>query len=400
MSVNFVKIIEVAPCILPTNSILKRQSPRSDSCKSSDYNEKFDFYTLAFDVFMSDDKLVFSGPPSYGLENLYNKKNFILDGRCTQSDLHITMLDRTQRNWFYSDSKIKLFQWGGTGLEFNIVVNENFHHVFKNKKVLFTLSKNNKLEWISDWIKFYKKIHLIDAVLFYDNNSDYYSVEELKEYLIKEKLEVDIIIVPWNFKYGPQGGTSAEVKNAPWDSDFCQYGMMEHAKERFLKYASGVINVDVDELILNENKKSVFEELEKVPGVQISGRWIESIPLYKTDLRRFNNFFYYDKSQWESDYKWCINPQKIENDVQWKVHTVKSKKLQLSKNFYYAHYKGINYNWKLNRADFIEFDPKKHRLDECLYDVIKRVFEVKDLPQLNLDLSFWEKLIKLNKVMK
>jgi len=400
MTDKLVEIVNITSCELPISSKFKRVSPRKDTLKSPDYDEKFDSTTLAFDVFMSDDKLVFSGPPAYGLEEFFKSENFYLDEEPICCGPKVQQLDRTQRNWLFVEKKVNQFKWVYANIEFDIIVNENFHHVFKNKKVLFTLSKNNKLEWISDWIKFYKKIHLIDAVLFYDNNSDYYSVEELKEYLIKEKLEVDIIIVPWNFKYGPQGGTSAEVKNAPWDSDFCQYGMMEHAKERFLKYASGVINVDVDELILNENKKSVFEELEKVPGVQISGRWIESIPLYKTDLRRFNNFFYYDKTQWESDYKWCINPQKIENDVQWKVHTVKSKKLQLSKNFYYAHYKGINYNWKLNRADFIEFDPKKHRLDECLYDVIKRVFEVKDLPRLNLDLSFWEKLIKLNKVMK
>jgi hypothetical protein len=86
---------------------------------------------------------------------------------------------------------------------------------------------------MDNWIKFYKTVHHIDAVLFYDNNSDNYTLEELKEYLIKENLGVDVILVPWNFKYGPQGGASTGLKNAPWDSDFCQYGMMEHAKERF-----------------------------------------------------------------------------------------------------------------------------------------------------------------------
>lgn len=395
MSGQFIEIVNITSCELPIASQFKRISPRKESLKPQDYDEKFDSTTLAFDVFMSDDKVVLSGPPAYGLEDFFNQENFYLDGQPVYCAPQTQRLDRTQRNWLITETNAQQLKWIYADIEFNISINQHCHDLFRNKKVLFTLSKNNKFEWIGDWIKFYKTVHHIDAVLFYDNNSDNYTLEELKEYLIKENLGVDVILVPWNFKYGPQGGASTGLKNAPWDSDFCQYGMMEHAKERFLKYAMGVINVDIDELIIAPNGPSVFNELEQNPALHISGKWIESIPLDEKAPIRFNNFFYFDRKNYKSDYKWCINPQKIDCMAQWKVHTVKVKELKLSRNFYYLHYKGINYNWKIKRADFIRFDPEIHRLDESLYEIVSKVFPSINRPELKYNLTLREKLKKL-----
>jgi hypothetical protein len=56
---QFVDIIKISPCEISEVSLFKRHSPRPDHLKPLDYDEKFDAKTLAFDVFMSDDKLVF-----------------------------------------------------------------------------------------------------------------------------------------------------------------------------------------------------------------------------------------------------------------------------------------------------------------------------------------------------
>lgn len=395
MNTVCVKIIGINSCILSDIGKHKRSSPRIESLRSIDYEEKFDYTTLAFDVFMSDDKLVFSGPPAYGLEEFFNKENFYLNGQSICHIPEIHLLDRTQRNWLWGDNDVQQFKWKYEDVEFNISVNHHCHDLFRGKKVLFTLSKNNKFEWISDWIRFYKIIHDIDAVLFYDNNSDNYTLEELKKYLIEQNLGVDVVLVPWNFKYGPQGGMFADTKSAPWDSDFCQYGMMEHAKERFLKYSFGVINVDIDELIVGKNDESIFCQLNNIPAIHIHGKWIESVPLDKSAPVRFNNFFFYDRKNYKSDYKWCVSPQKIEYDAQWKVHTIKTKKIKITKNFYYLHYKAINYNWKIKRADPIDFDSKIHRLDESLYEIVSKVFPGINKPELKYNLTLREKLKKL-----
>lgn len=395
MNTVCVKIIGINSCILSDIGKHKRSSPRIESLRSIDYEEKFDYTTLAFDVFMSDDKLVFSGPPAYGLEEFFKKENFYLNGQSICHIPEIHLLDRTQRNWLWGDNDVQQFKWKYEDVEFNISVNHHCHDLFRGKKVLFTLSKNNKFEWISDWIRFYKMIHKIDAVLFYDNNSDNYTLEELKKYLIEQNLGVDVVLVPWNFKYGPQGGMFADTKSAPWDSDFCQYGMMEHAKERFLKYSFGVINVDIDELIVGKNDESIFCQLNNIPAIHIHGKWIESVPLDKSAPVRFNNFFFYDRKNYKSDYKWCVSPQKIEYDAQWKVHTIKTKKIKITKNFYYLHYKAINYNWKIKRADPIDFDSKIHRLDESLYEIVSKVFPGINKPELKYNLTLREKLKKL-----
>lgn len=390
---NNIQIVTVNPCSLPLEGHLKRSSPRLAQLQPKGYDELFDATTLAFDVFMSDDKLVFSGPPAFGLESYYDAKNIVIDHQpCDIANLKVQRLDRVQRNWILNSKHILKFQWSFDDLQFDIDVSPHFHDFFKNKNVLFTLSKNNKFEWIAEWIQFYKKIHQIDAVLFYDNQSDNYTLEDLKKYLLEKGLEVDIVLVPWNFKYGPQGGISTGIKKAPWDSDFCQYGMMEHAKERFLKYAKGVINVDIDELIVPKNGRSIFEELITSPAIHISGRWIESIPLDDQLPVTFNNFFYYDKKNYKSDYKWCVNPQKVNYEAQWKVHTIKTKALKLSRNAYYVHYKAINYNWKVKRTAFIQYDPAKHRFDSVLNDNINQVFDV------NVNLRKLEKLSLLEKI--
>ena len=73
MSGQFIEIVNITSCELPITSQFKRISPRKESLRPQDYDEKFDATTLAFDVFMSDDKLVFSGPPAYGLEDFFKQ---------------------------------------------------------------------------------------------------------------------------------------------------------------------------------------------------------------------------------------------------------------------------------------------------------------------------------------
>lgn len=380
MSHAVVKIIDVSPISLPVDGRLKRSYPRPIALQDPTYQEKFDTDTLAYDVFMSDDKLVFSGPPALGLDELYTNAQYSFDGELVSEELTITTLDRVQRNWLKADKDVGVFEWSANDFNFKTPVNTHQHDLFRDKKVLFTLSKNNKPMWIADWINYYKANHGVDAVLFYDNGSDNYDLITLKNYLAEHTQGVDIVLVPWNFKYGPQGGISTGNAKAPWDSDFCQYGMMEHAKERFLKYAKGVINADVDELIVCEKHDSIFEALKYAPAVQFPGKWIESIPLNPTAECRFNNFFYFDKRTYVSDFKWCISPIHIDYSVQWKVHTVKTKQLKRVKDIYYAHFKPINYNWKLKRVDQIEKDDNFHLIDERLYQKVNQFLKCEDLP--------------------
>ena len=382
MSKRTIEIIKISPCIIPDTKQHNRIPPRCCHLQPDDYQEKFDFKTLSFDTFFSEKKVILSGPPLYGLEKFIKEGSFQLDQHDYSKHINVTHLDRTQCNHItHVEKKPNELIWQYEDVSIKTSVNNNFLNEFKGKNVLFTLSKNNKFEWIYDWILFYKKYHGIDNVLFYDNNSDHYTLDELKNYLTEKNLDVDIYLVPWNFKYGPQGGIYSGKGKTPWDSDFCQYGMFEHAKHRFLKYATGVINADIDELIITPKQESIFKLLANHKGLLYPGYWIQSIPLDPEKETRFFNYAYRSKTDRHTDYKWCINPSKLDDKIQWKVHSIRKTHLKCINGVYYAHFKAINYNWKTQRVDNISFNNQIHYIDENVYTHLTQLFP-KNVPKI------------------
>lgn len=403
MSQHTIEIIKISPCILPDDKPYNRTAPRETHLQPDDYQEKFDYKTLSFDTFYSEGKVILSGPPLYGLERFIENGKILLDGQDHTKDICITHFDRTQSNHITQiETQPHELTWEYEDVLIQTQVNHNFLNEFKGKKVLFTLSKNNKFEWIYDWILFYKKYHHIDTVLFYDNNSNDYSLDELKHYLDEKELDVDIYLVPWNFKYGPQGGIYSGKGKTPWDSDFCQYGMFEHAKHRFLKYSAGVINADIDELVITPNGKSIFELLAEYKGLLYPGYWIQSIPLGENKETRFFNYAYRSKDDKHSDNKWCINPSKLDDQIQWKVHSIRKTNLKSLKGVYYAHFKAINYNWKTQRVDNVSFDESKHYIDHNVYTHLSDLFP-SEIPKITHSsqqstTGFFEKIKAIFKV--
>lgn len=379
-----IEIVKISPCIIPESVSYRRVPPRPAHLQPDDYNDKFDFSTLSFDTFFSENKIVFSGPPLYGLEKLIEQGSFQLDHQDYSKNVAVTHFDRLQANHIQNiDQQPNELTWTYEDLTIHTTINDNFLNEFKDKKVLFTLSKNNKFEWIYDWILFYKKYHDIDTVLFYDNNSDNYTLDELKTYLLEKDINVDVYLVPWNFKYGPQGGIYSGKGKTPWDSDYCQYGMFEHAKHRFLKYSAGVINADIDELIITPNNESIFKLLAGHQGLLYPGYWIQSIALDPNQETRFYNYAYRSKADQHTDNKWCINPSKIDDQIQWKVHSIRKTTLKSIKGVYYAHFKAINYNWKTQRINNVNLDHAIHYIDKSVYSRLEQLFP-QETPQIDL----------------
>ena len=374
----FVKIIELSPCMIPNNSLLKRDEIRSIKDQQLNYKSKYDYKTLCYDVFKKGNNIIFSGPPLYGLENLLNEGDFFLDNKKIPNEkISTKLLNRLQKNTvhlnnFENHSK---FKWKYSDIMQEVLIREEFTSLFENKKVLLSKSKDNEMYWIEDWIHYYIYNHNIDSVLLYDNNSNKYSINELKTYLeTKFSDKITIILIPWNFPYGPAGGFQKDLdKEVPWDSDFCQYGIMEHAKERFLSKAYGVINVDIDELIITPKNTNIFDYLKKNKGVIFNGKWIENIPCQKLNERRFFNFIFYDKKSYKANPKWCISPQQINSDLQWYIHSVEEPKLLKSKKIYHAHFKAINTSWQFDRSE-ISFKPKVHKIDKELKNILLSTF--------------------------
>ena len=83
--------------------------------------------------------------------------------------------------------------------------------VFRGRRVLFTLSKNNHPTWICDWMRFHRDLHAADAVLLYDNASTIYTADALLEKMNQVSGYSSICVVSWPYKYGPAGSRPGHV---------------------------------------------------------------------------------------------------------------------------------------------------------------------------------------------
>lgn len=396
------KIVSISPIVIPEGADISRSEPRSLDERQEGYEQQFDYSTLYYDIFFKKNEVILCGPPLRNLEPLIKSGKFKINGldicgmpsiinwwktqfttlkfnRVDRSDsLSIFDLWKKLQRAFFNLNGSELEEKGKTSISIEVgpfeheaFINNSEVEVFKNKKVLMTMSKNNSLEWIRDWVNFYVKRHGVNSVLFYDNNSDEYTNEELLD-VFKNIKGLDVaIVVPWNFKYGP-GGT----KSNNWDSDFCQYSAITHARKRFLSEARGIISTDIDELVTTDNDIPVFELLDgSASGALLfSGVWIENIRvsgLYDTESK-FSDFKYIDTRRNKTTNKWVIDPRRIPEDIQWNVHSFGKGFLpDIVENIQHRHFVGITNNWKRNVKP-VQFNESHHVEDpryHCYGDV-------------------------------
>ncbi|MGM0461092.1 MAG: glycosyltransferase family 92 protein [Fibrobacterota bacterium] len=102
-------------------------------------------------------------------------------------------------------------------------------------RILCTIQKDNRIEWIRDWASYYHKTYDIDAVFIYDNNSSNFS--ELRS--LSEAMP-SVTLIPWRAPYGTYRSHG---------NKFAQTGALNHCR---LKYGpnSRFFNFDIDELLV------------------------------------------------------------------------------------------------------------------------------------------------------
>jgi hypothetical protein len=233
-------------------------------------------------------------------------------------------------------------------------VQRNQSDLFRGRKVLLTKSKDNDLHWIRDWVHFFARMHRSDAVLFYDNASIRYNISEIHETIsCVPGIEV-AVVVGWPYKFGPVGPEPFHgPQGLPWDSNYSQYGILEHARRRFLAHADAVINADVDELILTKNSASVFELVggSETGYLEYPGYWIEGATESTGVPRRHFDFMH--RSVTPPDWletKWTVAPRRCPPDAQWQVHLISGMQFDAaSSDVSFRHFRAISTSWKYPR---------------------------------------------------
>ena len=364
---------------LPPEAAIKRESIRPVEFRQAGFDEAFDATTLFYDLILSRNKhgnrLIFIGPPFFNLfPSFYGGRiggqplastisNYCLRDRC--SDVWIP-------NWD-SDAVDLELDFGS----YRLTPQSAATHLYRGKRVLYTLSRDNELRWIIDWVQFHARNHGANAVLIYDNASTNYAGEDLERSLKEAFPDFEINVVDWPYKYGPQG-----FKGQWWDSHFCQAAAFQDARFRFLDSASSVLNCDIDELVVSEKGESVFDITEKSKnGCTIfNGKWISTVTvgthpeLNSLSDFRHGYFRYLARTEPTCPKKWCVVPRRCKLEEYWAAHTVSGMDVasSYSDSFSYRHFQSISTNWKYHRVRPVVFDPSVHQFDKTLDEALVR----------------------------
>jgi hypothetical protein len=357
--------IELSPLELDPLCGLSRSPPRLKEFRQPGYEEEFDRETIFYDLFWSADgsMIVGIGPPLANLE-----KDIAPVLTRTFGCFDYRPLDRISQLWFrgnLSPSALPVSLFRQSQLD----VQPNHHALFDGKKVALVKSRDNALNWIQDWAAFSASNHGCDAILFYDNGSNGYTTAEIEKTLISVPGITTAVVVAWPYKFGPSGG-----KHFIWDSDFCKYGILEHARHRFLARAHSVLQTDIDELVLTEGRTSVFDlvSASATGHIRFDGHWIENATtgLSNPADRRHRDFFYRDKLRWNrrTQPKWAVVPRRCPQSAQWCVHWISNMKPDpiASTRAELRHFKAINTNWSYERWRIESVDLDRHVIDEEL----------------------------------
>ena len=353
---------------------IRRDSLRPPALRNAAYAGQYDWDTLFYDVYRAGPHVVLQGPPFLNLLAGL-KASTPLRGAFGFPSFGARHMGEKKRGeiWWRSDADRVVLD-GPLGRH-EIPVQRDGAALFAGRRVITTLSKDNDLRWIADWVRFYRRIHGADGALVYDNGSSAYALEELQACLNEAAAgEMVAVAISWPFRYGPQGGLAGMVDGVEpdWDSDFCQTGSLQHARFRFLRAASAVLNVDIDELVLGDGSIFAATEQARSGFIKFPGQWVAAHaphPISRATCRHADYTLSELPVEAVCPPKWCVVPGRGDRRADsWSVHNLFGARANrtLSDAFTYRHLRAITTSWKEDRWAGEQGDPARLPVDDAL----------------------------------
>lgn len=384
------KFIDVAlsSWVPSTNSYLYRHGPRHPMDRVWNYEDRYDFFTIIYDAFWSEDGkeiIVIAPPPGNLRAEVFDGKFFeVPSGKQCELSLHQTGPIHIFRTPVSPGTQCLRLAFS-LGEQF-ITPQPNLCEMLKNERLIVTVSKNNALHWIRDWIYFHVRMHGCTGVIFYDNGSDQYSTYDIRAALEPIEGLNYVLLLNTPFPYG--------VNNGPFgvnDSRFFTRGALEHARYRFARRAASLMHIDIDELVISESRASVFEAVEKSKTGYISfeGVWVERVTDEGIDLPienlTHNAFRYVAKGGGRMSLrKTAIAPSRVSDRVFMTTHRAYGARpdFEQGDKFRHRHFIGlktvgsnIKNAERLKAEPFQKADPNIHEIDPALAVQLQECFE-------------------------
>ncbi|CUH45666.1 hypothetical protein RUM4293_04583 [Ruegeria atlantica] len=286
-----------------------------------DYTEHvYDYDTFWYDAFWDRGNLVVFCPKLFGLYHLIREGQFYLDEdkvgkpRLKSHEFYDVLFIRASKK-----PQTLRFEWGGSSVEspVNSVQQDSAPHTGKN--VAVTLSRDNDLTWIEDFARYHCQMHGLEKMLFFDNASTQYGLDDIREALRRGGIHNPTVLSA-PFRYGV---VSQDRKGKTrFNTMFLQTSLLNIARLRFLSGARAVLQCDIDELVWCKSG-SIFDLTQKRPTgfVRLGVEW--RYPAAGCT----ENFRHSDHIRKIADdklcrAKYCIAPSGPLWFTSWHVHTI------------------------------------------------------------------------------
>ncbi|MFA8441434.1 hypothetical protein [Yoonia sp.] len=219
---------------------------------------------------------------------------------------------------------------------------------FADQNCLYTIQKDQDLNWIGDWADFHVKEQGATAVLICDNGSTRYTPEDVLKMLrsVAGLRAVAVVNVP--FSWGPAKGLTRRHGR----TKFLQVAMMNAMRDRFLRKARAVLNCDVDELFFRKGTTTCFDKAARPLGfVAMNGEWRFAAPSDRP-VRHVDHWMK-EANPPSCAPKYCAAPSHGLGRLTWGIHglePITRRLMPVSKDFKMVHCRNISNSWKVDRT--------------------------------------------------
>lgn len=253
---------------------------------------------------------------------------------------------------------------------------------FSGARLLFTLSQNNRLDWIADWARFHVVNQGTNGVVIFDNGSTDYGIAELEAALGSVHGLERLAVVPMPFTYGRKDDAAPQGRY--W-AQFLKAASMLITFRRFGQDAYGLLNCDIDELAVPLEGKSIYDVAARSRSgtTYYRGAWIASVPEAGASApfrhRDFRRVEAEPGKGMGSTHKWVLAPQRrwLERlDVHPYPHMLENRAFATRhkpKDAFIAHFRPISTSWKYDRP-VAEGNPDGLAADPHLAAALDRAF--------------------------
>ena len=326
--------------------------------RAGNYDDRYDFDTFIYDCFYRADvnEVWLLGPKMVNLELLLADMTFSVDGRehgrwrvDHQSRTSIIRLKGLKQ-------KPEMVAFTHPRASGSFAVNDCLFDMFAGTNAVFSINKDNRLEWIQDWLRFYVRAHGGNAVALCDNASETYSLDELCAAIDAVEGIDKAVVLSCPFPFGP----NAE-KKVNTDSLFLQRSMGELIRQRLFGQCRAVLSVDIDELFFSWSGQSVFDATaaSEIGYVRANAEWVYVEP--QVAARAGELLRHVHHGAWSSELnpagkrvpkanrKWCVDPNGPYGDRPWHTHFLDGQKDPIDPDFLMLHCRQVSTSWKYER---------------------------------------------------